>query len=326
MIMTTRPNTNPLKPNNNKLNISPTNMAYITMFVAWILSMVFIRGFNTVTHNYEMLRSAAFLGIIVVGQAMVIVTGGIDLSVSSVVTLSTVVCSTMIMKGLDTWLAVLVALLVSASVGIFNAVGITFLRVPPIIMTIAMISLIEGIMLIFTNGTPPSGITEGLRSFANNTWFFGMSNIIFIWIVVAVFGHWLMSKSKLGRMIYAIGSNEQAAYLSGVNPIYTKFAVYSISSILAGLSGILQLGYMGSTYLTIGTPFQLSSIAAVVMGGIAITGGKGNFLGNIAGVLIITILKDALVVVNISSANRELFQGMLILIILLAYGREHLQK
>lgn len=307
--------------------MTPTIMAFIVMLSAWILSDILINGFATVDHNFQVLQTAAFLGIVAAGQAMVIMTGGIDLSVSSVVTLSSVLTSSFIAgSGMPAIPAMLAALIVSTLIGFVNAAGITYLKLPPIIMTIAMISLIEGGMLIFTQGTPPAGMSPALRDFANSTWFFGMANVVFVWLIVSLLAYWLLNRSKWGRHIYALGTNVKASYLSGVSTAKINFIVYGLSGFLAGLTGVLQLGYMGSTYLTMGVPFQLSSIAAVVLGGISIIGGKGNYLGAIAGVLLITILKDVLTVLNIPMAGRELFQGLLILIILLAYGRERKQR
>ena len=305
---------------------NPTVMAFVVTVIAWVSSSQLIRGFNTLNYNIQFVQNAVFLGIIVIGQAIVIISGGIDLSVSSVVTLSSVVACACIQQGWGSPVAIAAALAASLLVGLFNATGIVFLRIPPIIMTIASISIIEGTMLIATNGTPPSGVTNFITKLANGRLVPKVPNVIWIYLALAAAAVWFMMKSRWGRQIYAVGTNEKAAWLSGVGINGTKYLIYCLSSLLAGVAGVLVLGYMGSTYLTIGTQFQLFSIAATVIGGISILGGRGNFVGIIAGTFLIAIIRDVLIVTKISPAGRELFQGLLILVVILAYGREKMQR
>ena len=296
----------------------PTFLAFVVLIVAWIGTMLFIPGFNTWNHNMTFLKTAAYVGMIVIGQGICIISGGIDLSVSNVVTLSSVVAAGCVKAGWGDGAAIVVALLASVLVGAINATGITFLRIPPIIMTLAMLSLLEGGLLIATDGTPPSDVIKWLCKGKP----LGVPNAVFVWIIFLVLALLLMNKSKFGRHIYAIGTNESAAKLNGVKVVATKYMVYCLSSLCAGIGGLLILGNMGSTYLTIGQQYQLMSIAAVVIGGISIQGGKGKFTGIIAGTMLMILLRDILNVLKMSNAGREIFQGVLILAVLLAYGRE----
>ena len=299
----------------------PTFLAFVVLIVAWIGTMLFIPGFNTWNHNMTFLKTAAYVGMIVIGQGICIISGGIDLSVSNVVTLSSVVAAGCVKAGWGDGAAIVVALLASVLVGAINATGITFLRIPPIIMTLAMLSLLEGGLLIATDGTPPSGCGEVIKWLCKGKPL-GVPNAVFVWIIFLVLALLLMNKSKFGRHIYAIGTNESAAKLNGVKVVATKYMVYCLSSLCAGIGGLLILGNMGSTYLTIGQQYQLMSIAAVVIGGISIQGGKGKFTGIIAGTMLMILLRDILNVLKMSNAGREIFQGVLILAVLLAYGRE----
>ena len=237
------------------------------------------------------------------------------------VTLSSVVAAGCVKAGWGDGAAIVVALLASVLVGAINATGITFLRIPPIIMTLAMLSLLEGGLLIATDGTPPSGCGDVIKWLCKGKPL-GVPNAVFVWIIFLVLALLLMNKSKFGRHIYAIGTNESAAKLNGVKVVATKYMVYCLSSLCAGIGGLLILGNMGSTYLTIGQQYQLMSIAAVVIGGISIQGGKGKFTGIIAGTMLMILLRDILNVLKMSNAGREIFQGVLILAVLLAYGRE----
>ncbi|MEM1484327.1 ABC transporter permease [Oscillospiraceae bacterium PP1C4] len=303
----------------------PATLAFVTMLIIWAASNVLIPGFGTFKHNATMLQTSAYLGFIVIGQAIVVITGGIDMSVSSIVTLSSVVASACVQHGFGTTSAILAALACSMLVGLVNATCINFLRIPPIIMTIAMMSLVEGVLLVMTNGTPPSGCSEGITFLSKGTPL-GLPNVIWIWILFLAVFIWVVNKSKFGRYFYAIGSNENTAKLSGVNVFSVKYMAYLISGLCSGFAGVMILGNIGNTYLTIGTPYQAFSISAVVIGGISISGGKGKYAGLIAGTMLVIILRDILNVLSISPAGREVFQGVLILLVLLAYGREKLTR
>lgn len=299
----------------------PAVLAFLVLIVTWLGTMFLIPGFNTWNHNMTFLKTAAYVGMIVIGQAICVISGGIDLSVSNVVTLSSVVAAACVKAGWGDVAAIVVALLVSMAVGAVNATGIAFLRIPPIIMTLAMLSLLEGGLLICTNGTPPSGSGELIQWLCKGKPL-GIPNAVLVWALFLTLGLLLMNKTKYGRYIYAIGTNEAAAKLNGVHVIAMKYLAYCVSSLCAGVAGLLILGNMGSTYLTIGQQYQLLSIAAVVIGGISILGGKGKFVGLIAGTMLMILIRDILNVMKISNAGREIFQGMLILLVLLAYGRE----
>lgn len=305
---------------------NPTAMAFAVTLVVWAASSLLIDGFATYQHNIQFAQTAVYLGFMAAGQAMVVISGGFDLSISSVVTLSSVITSAMAQRGFGPAASIGTALAAAAVVGAFNASGITFLRIPPMIMTLATVSILEGLLLITTSGTPPSGKLEAVTAMAKGQLIPGVPNVLLIYAVFMCIAIWFMMFSKWGRRIYGLGTNERASWLSGVRIFPMKFLVYILSSLCAGISGVLLLGYIGSTYLTIGAPYQMFTVAATVMGGIAITGGKGSFVGIIAGTFLFSVIRDILTVTDISPAGRELFQGLLILLVILVYGREKQQR
>ena len=298
-----------------------TNLAYLTMLLVWLGTMIFIKGFAKLGHNVTTLQTAALMGFTVLGQAVVVITGGIDMSVSGIITLGSVACAAGIRSGLPAGIAIILALLACVLVGAFNASSIVFLRVPPIIQTIAAGCIIEGTLLVLTNGTPPSGCGEFL-SWISKGKPLVVTNAFWLWMIAYACLWWMMNCSKFGRYIYAMRTNVSTAKSSGVHTVRINYLVYMLSGLLSGLSGILMLGNIGSTYLTIGDPYQLYSIASVVIGGIAITGGKGKFSGVIAGTILTVLIRDILNVMAISEAMRNIFQGLLVLVLLLAYARE----
>lgn len=298
-----------------------TNLAYLTMIAVWLITVFTIKGFNRIGHNVSTLQTAALMGFAAMGQAIVIISGGIDMSVNGIITLGSVACAACIKAGLPTVAAILIALIVCMLVGAFNATSIVFLRVPPIIQTIATGCIIEGTLLVLTNGTPPSGCSK-LLSWLSKGKPLTVTNAFWIWMIVFACLWWLMNRSRLGRYVYALGSNVDTAKNSGVHVKKMNYLIYMLSGLLAGLSGVMMLGNIGSTYLTIGDPYQLYSIASVVIGGIAITGGKGKFSGVIAGTILMVLIRDILNVMSISEAMRNIFQGLLLLVLLLAYARE----
>jgi ribose transport system permease protein len=304
----------------------PVALVSLLTVIMWIGSSLSIAGFNTWSHNITFAQSAVYLGFMAAGQAIIVISGGFDLSIANVVTMSSVITSGMIQAGHSSVAAIGLALGMSAVVGAFNAAGVTFFRIPPMIMTLATMTIIEGALLIATSGTPPFGVPPLVTFLAKGQFIPGVPNVLFIYIVFITLMVWFMLFAKWGRRIYTMGTNERAARLSGVRIFPMKFLIYIISSLCGGISGILLLGYIGSTYLTIGQPYMMFTVAATVMGGIAITGGKGNFAGVIAGTFLFIIIKDILQVIQMPQAGRELAQGLLILLMILFYGREKRQR
>lgn len=306
---------------------NPTLIAFLVLIVAWLVSALLIPGFRTTSHTAQVFQQGAFLGIAAAGQTIVVLVAGIDLSVSGVMTLSSVAASQLLAStSLGPYWSIFLVLGVSAAIGLINGVGVHWLRLHPLIMTLATVTIIQGTLLIYTQGTPPTGMSPVLTNLANGRSLAGIPNALIVWFVISVFTYWLLNRSRFGRQAYAIGTSERVSILSGVSVGNVKLIAYSLSGLFAGISGLLLLGYIGNTYLTLGDPYQLTTIAVVVLGGTSILGGRGNYLGTIAGTLLLIVLLDVLQVLNIAQAGRDVILGVIIVLLLLVYGQEKTQR
>ena len=305
-----------------KKRINTVIICYAALAVLWLITSLSIKGFATINRTVNTLQTASFLGIVATAQTIVVVTGGIDLSVSGVITFASVVIAALLKTDIHPLLCAAIAILAGACIGAFNAFSINFLKMPPLIMSIATLSIIEGSLLIATNGTPPNGKSDLIVWLAKGKPLLGVPNSVWIWALVCLCVYWLLHRSRYGRHFFGMGTNMRVCLLSGVKTKKLTFMAYMLSSSLASLAGTLLFGYIGNTYLTLGRPYQLDSIAAVVLGGTSILGGSGNFLGTIAGTLILIILKDTLNVLNIAQSGRNILLGVIIVLLLLVYGRE----
>lgn len=302
------------------LTRNPAAMSYVVLAITWALSIAFASGFTSAASNQTLVRSASYLGIIAVGQTLVVMMGGIDLSVSGVVALSAVICA-QVDADSGAVVAIIVALAASALVGMVNAAGIVYLRMPPIVMTLASGTILSGVLLIYTNGQPKSATIGLLSSLANDT-VAGIPLAVFAWLVTTVAAWWLLHRSRYGRYGFALGSKLSASLASGVPVAGTTFIMYATCSALAGLSGLILLGDTGTSSLTMGSPYQLLSIAAVVLGGTSILGGRGHVAGTVSGALLLTLIQSLLASWNLTGAQRNVAEAFLIVALLLFYARE----
>lgn len=274
--------------------------------------------------NFLLLQlvKASILGIVVTGQMLVILTANIDLSVSWTMNLAAVLL-TSIAFGQDDrfWPGALAALGVGVLVGLLNGLGVAYLRIPSMVLTLGMNALVKGVTILYT-GAQPKGDAPPLLNFVVHQRLGGsISLIVIFWIIVAIISIIVLQRSSLGRKIYAVGNNEVATYLSGVNTNLVLVSVFVIAGVMNALAGILLTGYAGRSYNEMGEPFLLPSIAAVVVGGTSILGGSGLYTGTIAGVIIITLLESALSILQVSPAGRSIIFGLVILLMLFLYGR-----
>ncbi|WP_327589395.1 ABC transporter permease [Nonomuraea sp. NBC_00507] len=294
--------------------------AFGVLALTWVAAVLFARGFGSLASVRYLVQTASFLGIVAVGQTLVVMMSGIDLSVSAVVALSAVVCA-QVAAGSGGAVAILVALAVSALVGVVNAAGIVWLRLPPMVMTLASTTVISGALLIYTNGSPKSASIPLLDALANGS-VAGIPLATVLWLGIAAVAVWLLHLSRLGAYAFALGTSEPASRASGVPVPVTTLVMYAACALLAGVAGLVLLGFTGTSSLTMGNPYQLLSIAAVVLGGTSILGGRGHLLGTVAGALLLTLLTALLVAWNLSEGLRQVALGLLIIVLLLLYARE----
>lgn len=297
-------------------------LAYSVAFVLYLAAIAISPGFASIGQLSNVLVLAAFLGIVAIGQTLVILIFGIDLSVSAVITLVNLVLTAYI-AGSDerTLVAVLLALAIGAAVGLTNGLGIRFLRIPDLVMTLATFSIVTGVALLYSGGAPAGRSSPLLNTIATGRLGGILPWSVIVWAALAVLTIFMLRRTTIGRYVYAIGLNRRASRFSGISVGRTVVVLYTISGITAAMAGVLLTGYTGSSYFGIGDPYQLASIAAVVVGGTSIFGGRGGYGGTIAGAFIIVLIQSLLTVLNIADAGRNIVYGLVILALLLVYGR-----
>lgn len=281
-----------------------------------IVLSVINRDFLTISNIFNVLRQISINALLSFGMTFVILTGGIDLSVGSILALSGSVTAGMMAGGTDTWLAVFIGLLVGTLMGAFNGIMISKGKLAPFIATLATMTIFRGLTLVYTEGKP---ITELPDEFAllGRGYFLEVPTPI-LWMLIS-FGvlYVVLKYSTFGRHVYALGGNEEATRLSGINTNKVKILVYSISGLLAAFGGIILTSRLNSAQPTAGVSYELDAIAAVVLGGTSLSGGKGWIVGTLIGAMIIGILDNGLNLLNVSSFYQQVVKGGVILIAVL---------
>ncbi len=274
-----------------------------------LASDVFLTGSNL----SNLARQVAIFGIIAVGQLLVILTSGIDLSVGSVLGLSGAVTAQLIVNGLPVPLAILFGIALGAALGVANGLLVTRLKLPPFIATLGMLGIARGVVLVITDAKTVQGLPTGFQTIANGT-VLGIPNLLIVAVVIAVAVHFLLTRTVFGRYIYAVGSNPESARLAGVPVAAVTVAVYAISGLLAGLGGVLLTSRLGAGIPTAGTGFELNAIAACVIGGASLFGAKGSALGAATGALIMGVLNNGGNLLAINAFYLQIAIGALIII------------
>ncbi|MCW0481782.1 ABC transporter permease [Gaoshiqia sediminis] len=280
--------------------------------------------FLTPENTWNVMRQISVNVIISVGMTLVILTGGIDLSVGSILALAGAVTAGMLKFGAEftdanlyigfTLLGALIGgTLTGTLLGWFNGFTITRFKVPPFVATLAMLTIARGLTMLWTGGFPITGLGDNM-AFIGTGWLLGIPMPVWISAIIVLAAVVLTNQTMLGRHIYAIGGNETAARLSGLKIKRIKTIVYSIAGALAGIGGIIVTSRLDSAQPNAGFGFELDSIAAVVIGGTSLSGGKGTIMGTVQGALIIGILNNGLVLLNVSPFWQQVIKGFVILL------------
>ena len=294
---------------------------YLLFAGCWLIVSLTVAGYGTIDHLRYILQFAGFLGIVSAGQTLVIVSGGIDLSVGALVTLSAVtVTQTMFAAHLSFFVAICVALVVSIVFGILNGVGVGFIRIPSLIMTLASSTIAKGVALLLTNGSP-----HEVRDAAFQTWvvkpgLFMINGILQSWVIISILVVFLMGATSYGKKLLFLGSSPRATVYAGYSPKALILGVFILAAVFSTITGILLIGFTGNSYLGMGDTYQLGSIAAVVMGGTSILGGSGSYLGTVAGALLLTLISSVLTLFNVSGGGQTAVQGGIILALMILYA------
>ena len=282
-------------------------------------------GFAAPAQIVDMLRVASFLGIIAIGQTIVVLSGGegIDLSVGTVATLGAILASRT-MAGSDAMLVpgVLLALGVAALIGLANGLGIVLLRIPPFVMTLGMLGVVSGLILVVTGGRADGRAAPALVSLVNGRDVLGLPGILLVWLVLGIAVMLVLRRTVLGAHLYAIGSSREAARLSGVPVRRVTVSAYVLSSLFAALGGIAMVGYSQQVFLNLADDLTLPSIAAVVIGGTLVAGGVGGYLGSAVGAIVLTVLTSLLTTLAMPEWARIVVQGVVLIALLAVYGRQ----
>jgi ribose/xylose/arabinose/galactoside ABC-type transport system permease subunit len=286
--------------------------AFLGLFIILsILSPAFITPGNLM----NVVKQISVNGIMAVGMTFVLILGGIDLSVGSLIALTSVCAAFFATKSLDLPLIVpiAVALLVGAAGGMINGFGIAYVGISPFIMTLAMMSCFRGLAQVLSNGTPIFGLSQQFNGIANG-FVFGIPNLVYFLVLILVIGIFVLRKTVFGKWVYAIGGNEVSARLSGINTRRIKVVVYMGSGLLAGVCGVLMASRITSGSPIIGVSYELNAISAAVIGGVSMSGGTGNLLGTLVGALIIGVIQNGLDILGVSAFYQQIIQGLIILV------------
>ncbi|MFQ1000283.1 ABC transporter permease [Modestobacter sp. SSW1-42] len=282
------------------------------LIVLLVLASVLSDAFLTTNNLNNVIRQVSITGIVVLAQLLVVVTGGIDISVGSVLGLAAVL-SAGLFDGRSMLLGILIGVVVGAALGAVNGLLVAYRGLEPFIVTLGMLALARGLVYAYTEGVPvaPSGedfTIPGIATIAG----FPVLGVIWIACVLAV--AFLLYRTVFGRRLYAIGSNKNAAFSSGIPVKRTLLAVYALAGLLAGLGGYLLSARLGSGTPTAGQNYELDAIAAVVIGGARLSGGQGRVFGAVVGTLIFGVISNLLVLLNVSTFLQDAFRGALILL------------
>lgn len=261
-------------------------------------------------------RQVAIFGIIAVGQLLVILTAGIDLSVGSVLGLTGCVSAELLVHGWPIVLAIVVALLVGVVLGVVNGALVAFARLPPFIVTLGMLGIARGVVLVLTDASTVQPLPGGFGDIANGS-LLGVPNLLWIFAVVVVVAAFVLRRTVFGRYVYAVGSNPESARLAGVPVVAVLVAVYAISGFLAAVGGVLFTSRLVAGIPTAGTGYELNAIAACVIGGASLFGAKGGAFGAAAGALIVGTLNNGGNLLAVNAFYLQIIIGALILVAVL---------
>jgi ribose transport system permease protein len=287
------------------------------IFLALVLIMAvtefFAPNFLSGSNLYLISRQISFVAIVAIGELFVILTGGIDLSVGSVMALAGMAAAYLMKVGVNPSAAVFLAVMVGMAMGAVNGVLISYVKIAPFIVTLGMLSLASGLVLGFSKGWPITEIPKSFLPIAQGS-FLGLPIPLWVAAFVAVVAHVVLRYTAFGRRTYAIGGNEQATFLSGINVSRIKLRLYMISAATASLAGIILVARFNSAQADTGKGWELDAIAAAVIGGTSLAGGSGSVLGVLIGACIMGVIKNGLVLMRVSSYWQTAIIGIIIVL------------
>jgi ribose transport system permease protein len=297
----------------------PIALAWLLTVVLFVIVSIRSPGFASSGNIESVLQQAGIIGIIAIGQTLVILTGGIDLSIPGMMSVAGVVLARESSTNSELWRPLLIVLVIALIVGLINGAAVGIFRAPAIIVTLGMNGVLSGALLVVVQGgtgRSSGAIPSGVRDAAIGHIGF-LPAMAVIWLVLTVIVTLVLSRTSYGKRIYAIGNNAVAARVSGVNVPLTLISLYMISAVTAAMGGFLLAGYLNQSYPSMGNPYLFTGIAAALVGGASILGGSGNYLGTVAGALTLTILNGLLAILNLGPEMVRILYGAVIFLTVL---------
>jgi ribose transport system permease protein len=287
--------------------------ALFILVVLLIIAALSSPAFLTGTNITNLLLQMSIIGVVVMAELIIVLTGGIDISVGSVLGLAAVLCAGLF-GGFSVWFALLVALAVGGAIGLVNGWLVSFRGLEPFIVTLGMLALARGLVYAYSEGIPITPQASDTFAQIGQTTVLGIPVLTLIWIAMVLIVAFLLRRTVWGRRVYAIGSNKEAARSSGIPVRATLWSVYILGGLLVGLGGWMFVCRFGSATALAGNLMELEAIAAVVIGGAALSGGRGTVFGAVVGTIIFQVIANLLSLLNVSTFLQDAFRGALILV------------
>ncbi|MCE7786532.1 ribose ABC transporter permease [Staphylococcus xylosus] len=306
----------------NQSKLSFSYLEKIIPFIGLILLVIIISALNSAflepSNLFNLLRQVSINGLIAFGMTFVILTGGIDLSVGSTLALSSAMIAILMVLGVDSIVALLIGCIFGAILGAINGLLITLGKMAPFIATLATMTVFRGLTLVITDGNPITNL-NGSYAFQlfGRGYFLGIPVPAVTMFITFIILYIILHKTVFGRQTYAMGGNEKAAFISGIKVNKLKVMIYSLAGLMSAMAGAILTSRLNSAQPTAGMSYELDAIAAVVLGGTSLTGGKGRILGTLIGVLIIGVLNNGLNLLGVSSFYQQVVKGVVIIIAVL---------
>lgn len=295
----------------------------IVLFALIIFFSLSTDAFFSVKNLFNILRQVSIIGVVAVGMTFVMLTGGIDLSVGSLLAIASVVGSSlMVMVGLNPLFALIIAMLVTTTFGTLTGAIIEFIDIPPLITTLGMMTVIRGVAYIITGGLPIYGLPESVTMIGQGyIWVIPIPVIIML--IVFLVGSFILKKTYFGRYFYAMGGNEEATRLAGINIRVMKIGTYTLNAFLTSIAGIILMTRINSGQPSAGVGTELDVITAVVLGGVSMSGGEGKLSGVLIGTLLMGVLSNGLIIMNVGEYYQMVVKGA---VLILAVGFDRISK
>lgn len=295
-------------------NLYSTYGVFFILVIEFLIFSLASKSFLTLGNILSVGRQMSFTGIAAIGMTLIMLTGGIDISVGSMLAMAGVLCAKLSADvGLPLWIAVVITLLIGALFGLINGAAVTRLHIPALIATLATQTILKGIAYLLTNAVPVKNLSATYK-FLGQGYIFGVIPVpLIITVALYVLAWWYLDKTYLGRRVYLSGGNEEAARLSGINTKWTITGTYVFSGVFAAIAGVLMAARLGSGQPSVGSGFEMDVITATVLGGISVNGGKGKVVNVFVGACIMGVLANGMTMLNINQYLQWIINGLVLL-------------